>query len=94
MSAPGDSSAQYRAGRRFDGLTPDVQEQFWRNVVAFETADCTDLTKELNAVGVELPEPDDLDDVALHQALWRIVDALAALGVFLDCTNHPSDREL
>lgn len=51
------------------GLTQDVQEHFWRNVVAFETADSTDLTKELNAIGVELPEPDDLDDVVLQKAL-------------------------
>jgi hypothetical protein len=70
------------------GLTPDVQEQFWRNVVAFETAGSTDLTKELNAIGVELPEPDDLDDVALHKALWRIIEGLARRRVFLDQTDH------
>jgi hypothetical protein len=75
-------------------LTLDVQEQFWRNVVAFETAGSTDLTKELNAIGVELPEPDDLDDVALHKALWRIIEGLARLRVFLDQTDHLSDREL
>ena len=40
-----------------DRLTPDVQEHFWRNVVAFATADSTDLTQESNAIGVELPEP-------------------------------------
>src|SRR5207247_5150013 len=49
-----------------DGLTPDLQEQFWRNVVAFETAGSTDVTKELDAIGVKLLEPDDLDDS------WRI----------------------
>ena len=77
-----------------DGLTPDVQEQFWRNVVAFETADSTDLTKELNAIGVELPEPADLDDVALQKALWNVIEGLARLRVFLDQTDHLSDREL
>src|SRR5713226_10690953 len=65
-----------------DRLTPNVQEQFWRNVVAFETAGSTNLIKELNAIGVELPEPDNLDDVALHQALWTMIDALATLRVF------------
>jgi hypothetical protein len=89
-SAAGGRMVAYESDR----LPPDVQEQFWRNVVDFETADCTDLTKELNAIGVDLPEPDDLDDVALHQALWNVIDALARLRVFLDWTNHLSDREL
>ena len=71
-----------------DGLTPDVQEQFWRNVGAFETAGSTDLTKELNAIGVKLLEPDDLDDVALRKALWSIIEGLARLRVFLDQTDH------
>ena len=77
-----------------DGLTPGVQEHFWRNVVDFETAETTDLAKELNAIDVELPEPDDLDDVALHKALWSIIEGLARLRVFLDQTDHLSDREL
>jgi hypothetical protein len=77
-----------------DGLTPNVQEQFWRNVGAFETAGSTDLAKELNAIGVKLLEPDDLDDVALRKALWSIIEGLARLRVFLDQTDHLSDREL
>lgn len=77
-----------------DGLTLDVQEQFWRNVVAFETAGSTDLSKELNAIGVKLLQPDDLDDVAQREALWSIIEGLARLRVFLDQTDHLSDREL
>jgi hypothetical protein len=77
-----------------DGLTPDVQKQFWRNVGAFETAGRTDLTKELNAIGVKLFEPDDLDDVALRKALWSIIEGLARLRVFLDQTDHLREREL
>lgn len=77
-----------------DSLTPAVQEQFWRNVVAFETAGTTDLVKELKAIGVELPDPDSLNDEALPKALWNTIDGLARLGVFLDQTDHLSDREL
>ena len=77
-----------------DGLTPDVKERFWQNVVDFETAATTDLVKELSAIGVALPEPDDLNDVALHETLWRIVAGLARLRVFLHHTDHLSDREL
>src|SRR5688572_5156437 len=67
-----------------DALMPGIQERFWRNVVDFETAETTDVAKELNAIDVELPEPDDLDDVALHKALWCIIEGLARLRVFLD----------
>ena len=77
-----------------EGLTPDVQEQFWRHVVDVETAETTDLARELKSIGVPLPEPDGLDDVALHEALWRIIEGLASLRVFLDQTDHLSDREL
>jgi len=77
-----------------DGLPLDVQEQFWRDVAAFESAETTDLVKELTAIGVALPEPDGLDDAALHAALWNVIDGLARLHVFLDQTDHLSDREL
>jgi hypothetical protein len=77
-----------------EGLTPDAREQFWRHVVDFETAATTNLARELIAIGVVLPEPDDLDDVALHEALWRVIDGLARLRVFLDQTDHLSDRQL
>src|SRR5712671_5453055 len=77
-----------------DRLTPGAREPFWRNVVAFETAGSTNLTQELTAIGVELPEPDDLDDVALHRALWSAIEGLANLGVFLSWTDHLSDCEL
>ena len=77
-----------------DGLAPEVREQFWRNVIDFETVATTDLARELSAIGVQLPEPGDLDDVALHHALWRTVEGLATLGIFLHHTDHLSDREL
>jgi hypothetical protein len=77
-----------------DRLMPHVREQFWRDVIAFETAGSTNLTRELCAIGVELPEPDGLDDVALHRALWIVIEGLAKLRVFLDSTDHLSDREL
>src|SRR5205809_3714979 len=77
-----------------DALTPQVQEQFWREVVAFENAGTTDLIKELTAIGVALPEPHGLDDAAIHDALWKVIEALTKLSVFLHFTDHLSDREL
>lgn len=77
-----------------EGLPAELREQFWRRVVDTETAPTTDLVKELAAFGVELPDPEGLDDDAVHAALWRIIEALGTLHVYLDQTDHLSDREL
>jgi hypothetical protein len=77
-----------------EGMDASVREQFWRHVVEFETAGTTDLIKELKAVGVEVPDPDGLDDEALHTALWVTIEALGRMHVYLDQTDHLSDREL
>jgi hypothetical protein len=75
-------------------MDPALREQFWRYVVDFETAGTTDLLKELKTVGVEVPDPDGMDDAALHAALWTVIDALGRMQVYLDQTDHLSDREL
>ena len=77
-----------------DGIDPSVREQFWRQVVEFETAGTTDLLTELKAAGVNVPDPDSLDEAALPSALWIVIEALGRLRVYLDQTNHLSDREL
>jgi hypothetical protein len=75
-------------------LTAREQERFWRQVVEFETGGTTDLWKELTAAGVDLPNPQSMDDETLHAALWATIEALGQIGMFLDQTNHLSDREL
>ena len=75
-------------------LPPELQEQFWQRVVDFESCGTTTLVIELTRIDVPLPEPDGLDDSALHTALWKVIDGLATLGVFLESTDHLSDREL
>lgn len=77
-----------------DALDPDLREEFWRGVVAFESAGTTDLVKELTAMGVPLPDPETLDDAALHAALCRVIDGLDRLNVFLEFADHLNDREL
>jgi hypothetical protein len=80
--------------RESAGMDPSVREQFWRHVVEFETAGTTDLLKELKAVGLDVPDPDSLSDEALHAALWTTIEALGKMHVYLDETDHLSDREL
>src|SRR5688572_21968808 len=76
-----------------DKMDADLREQFWRHVVDFETAETTNLVKELKAAGVDLPEPDTLDDDAVHAVLWETIAALSRLGCYLEQTDHLSDRE-
>lgn len=73
---------------------PELVEQFWGNVLAFESAGETTHSKQLEDLGVALPPPDTLDDEQLSAKLWEVIHALASVSVFLSQTDHLSDREL
>lgn len=80
-----------------DQLSADERERFWRRVIALETepvSSMTDNFRQLIAAGIELPQPDALDDEQLPDKLWEVIEALADMNVFLSQTNHLSDREL
>ena len=44
--------------------------------------------------GIAMPSEGDLDDGALHAALWSLIRGMAEIGVFVESTDHLSDREL
>jgi LmbE family N-acetylglucosaminyl deacetylase len=73
---------------------PHIAEQFWENVLAYESADKTCHFIQLEQRGVTLPRPEELDDAALTSKLWEVIRALANMNVFLSQTDHWSDREL
>lgn len=77
-----------------EDLDADVAEEFWQQVVDFEKAPWTTLFAELEGARVELPEPDELADEDLDEILQGLIQALATKRVFLERTNHLSDREL
>ena len=77
-----------------DELTPKIHEEFLRNIIEYETAPWTTHQQQLQEAGIALPSPAELDDEQLKAKLWEVIEALGELRVFLQCTNHLSDREL
>lgn len=72
----------------------EVQEQFQRNVDAFEQAKWSQPFQVLVDSGISLPPPVDLTDAELNAKLWEVINALALMGAYLEHTDHLSDREL
>ena len=78
----------------FDGLDAKTQRVFWERVLEVESAPLTTDFDRLLKAGVALPEPASLDDAGVTARLWEVISSLAGMRVFLEDTNHLSDRDL
>ena len=91
IKAIGGDSVQFGHVTNFD---PGVEEAFLRHVLAFESAETTRPFDALVRDGFSLPPADELTYSTLRRKLWELIHALADRHVFLERTNHLSDREL
>jgi hypothetical protein len=76
------------------GLSADMEEEFLKHILAFESADQTSLLQWLENAGQDVPPPGELDDAQLNAKLWEVINRMASLGAYLHNTNHLSDRQL
>ena len=77
-----------------DDCPAEVEEAFWKQLVDYEESPWTTHFQQLENAGVSLPPPDSLKDEELTAKLWDVIEKLALLCVFIEQTDHLSDREL
>jgi len=73
---------------------PEVQEGFWKHVVEYEEAPWTTHFQQLERAGLSLPAPETLNDQEVTAKLWEVINKMAQMRIFLEDTDHLSDREL
>src|SRR6185436_9069587 len=77
-----------------ESMPADMEEEFLRHVLEYETAEPISLMKLIENSGMQVPAPDTLDDDALKVKLKELIERMSQLGAFLLHTNHLSDRQL
>jgi hypothetical protein len=79
---------------RLESIPADMEEEFLRHVLEYETQEPVSLLTWLAKSGIEVPDPDQLDDKTLSIKLQEVIYGMAYVGAYLLHTNHFSDREL
>jgi len=77
-----------------ESMPADMEEEFLRHVLEYESAEPTSLLRLIENSGLEIPPPEDLDNQLLPVKLTEIIARMASLGSYVMHTNHLSDRAL
>jgi hypothetical protein len=72
----------------------DEYREFVRKMELFENGPTTTNFVQLIEHGIQLPDPDSISDADITAKLWEVIAGLSRLRVYLDQTDHLSDREL
>jgi hypothetical protein len=75
-------------------MPADLEEEFLRHVLDYETAEPLSLFRFLENSGLELPPPEELTDENVTRKLRETVERMASLGAYILHTDHLSDRAL
>jgi hypothetical protein len=76
------------------GRDDESYKEYARKMDLFMDGPTTTNFEQLTAAGIQLPEPDAVAEAGLRTKLWEVIAGLAELRVYLDQTDHLSDREL
>jgi hypothetical protein len=77
-----------------ESMPADMEEEFLRHVLEYETAEQISLLRLLENSGLQVPPPESLDDDTLKIKLKEIIDRMASVGSYVLHTTHLSDRDL
>jgi len=77
-----------------ESMPADMEEEFLRHVLEYETAEPISLLRLLENSGLDVPAPETLGKDTLRIKLKEVIDRMASLGAYLLHTDHLSDREL
>jgi len=78
----------------FEAMPADMEEEFLRHVLEYETAEPISLLRLIENSGLQITAPEDLDESNLTTRLKEIIERMATLGAYVLHTNHLSDRGL
>ncbi|MCX7066375.1 MAG: hypothetical protein NTW85_01560 [Methylococcales bacterium] len=77
-----------------DDCPEEIAEQFKNYVDAFDEAEWRQPFEFLLDSGISLPPASELSETELSAKLWEVINALSLLAIYLESTDHLSDREL
>lgn len=76
-----------------EGVPTPVENEYLASMLAWERAPVLPIAEWFQPE-LRLPSPDSLDDAALHDELWEVIQKLYDKRIVLDFTDHLSDRQL